>query len=72
MIDLIYENVKRLADAKGITIAALEREAGIANGTIGKWQKVFPRIDNLQAVCTALDVPITDLLSEESEVQQSE
>ena len=62
---MIYENIKQLADDAGISIAALEREAKLANGTIGKWATVNPRIDNLQAVALVLQVSVEDLIDTE-------
>lgn len=65
---MIYENVKKLADVNGVSIAALEREAKLANGTIGKWQVANPRIDNLQAVAEVLHVSIEELINTDKEV----
>lgn len=59
---MIYENVKALCDKKHITIAELERNAGLTNGTIGKWRKAKPRIDSLQAVANYFGVTVTRLI----------
>lgn len=62
---MVYDNVKRICDEKGITIAQLEREAGLQNGAIGKWRTFNPRITNLQAVAKVLKVKMEKLLKEE-------
>ena len=61
---LIFENVKSVCEKKGISIARLEREAGLPNGTIGKWKTSSPRVCNLQAVAKVLKVKIETLLKE--------
>lgn len=59
---MIYDNVKRLSDEKGISISQLEKEAGLGNGTIGGWRTSAPRLDSLQAVAKVLKVKVDKLL----------
>lgn len=60
---MIYENVKELCKAQGITIAELERRAKLANGTIKKWEENNnPKVQNLIEVAKILKVPVTGLL----------
>lgn len=60
---MIYDRVKAKADEIGKSIAAVEVEAGVANGTISGWrQGSRPYADTLQKVAVALGCPITDLL----------
>ena len=61
---MIYDNVKRLSDEKGITISKLEKEAGLGNGTIGGWRTSAPRLDSLQAVAKVLKVKVDKLLKD--------
>lgn len=63
---MIYENVKRLSDEKGISISRLEKEAGLGNGTISGWKTSAPRLDSLQAVAKVLKVKMEKLLKEGS------
>ena len=42
---MIYKNISELCRKKGISIAKLERDLGIGNGTIGRWVKSAPTID---------------------------
>ena len=59
----IYNNVKTLAETKGMSIAEIERISGVANGTIGKWQKgQKPALDTVLKICTALDVELTAIV----------
>ena len=61
---MVYENVKKMCDKKGITIAQLERESGLPNGTIGKWRKFNPTAKSLQAVAKVLKTKMETLLQE--------
>ena len=62
---MIFDNIKRITDAKNISIRTLEAEAGLANGTVGKWRTSNPTIDNLMAVAKVLGVALTELLKED-------
>lgn len=58
----LYEKVKRVADNKGEPIYAIEKKAGIANGTISGWKSGRPYADTLKKVADALEVSIEELL----------
>lgn len=59
----LYEKVKALADTKGMTIAALEKQAGIANGTIGKWRDDRDvKMSTITEIAKVLGVSIADLV----------
>ena len=62
---MIYDKVKKLADDRGISIYALEKEAGLQNGAIGKWRISSPTLKSLQSVAGVLGITIDDLLKEE-------
>ena len=59
---MILEKIESLCKSRGITIAKLEKECGIGNGTIARWDKSFPRTDNLKKVADFLGVSIEFLL----------
>lgn len=59
---MIYENIKNLADVQKLSIAEIERRAGLANGTVGKWRHASPNAKSLQAVAKVLGVSILRLL----------
>ena len=60
---MIYELVKARAEKVGKSIAAIEVEAGIANGTISGWKYGSrPYAETLQKVAMVLGCRIDDLL----------
>lgn len=61
---MVYENIEKICEKKNISISALEKRAGLGNGTIGKWKSgdVSPTIDSLCAVANALGIEVTRLL----------
>ena len=59
---MIFNNIKKICDEKGISIFQLEKEAGFGNGTISGWKESMPRIDKLQAVAKVLNVKMNKLL----------
>ena len=62
MTDLVGR-IEMLAKEKGLTIKALERMAGVGNGTIRRWQTQSPRLDRLIPVAKCLDVSLDLLVS---------
>jgi transcriptional regulator with XRE-family HTH domain len=61
---LIYDKIKELCKDKGISVASVEKEAGLSNGAISKWNDVSPTVNNLRAVAKVLKVKVDKLLSE--------
>lgn len=59
---LLFENVKALANKKGMSIGELEKAAGLSNGAIFKWKASNPKIDSVQAVAKVLKVKVDKLL----------
>lgn len=64
---MIYKNIISLCNAKNISVAKLERETGLSNGTVGKWKKTSPTIDNVVKVADFFGVTVDDLISKASE-----
>lgn len=62
---MIYENVKAIADKKGISIYELEKKANLGNGTIRKWNDASPSVENLFKVARVLNVSINTLIKEQ-------
>lgn len=63
-------NISRISEMcwdHHITIAALEREAGLSNGAISKWKKVSPRLDSIKKIAEYFGCGIDDLLADDSE-----
>ena len=61
---LIYDKIKEICKAKGISVAQVERDAGLSNGAISKWNDASPTVSNLQAVAKVLSCSVDDLLED--------
>lgn len=59
----ILERIKSLCHAHGLTIAELERQARLGNGSIRRWDKAIPAADKLQRVAITLGTTIDYLLT---------
>lgn len=59
---MIYDNIKKICEAKGLTIREVEKRAGLGNAVIRAWNECSPSIRNLQAVSNVLEVEIKDLI----------
>ena len=64
---MYYELVKKLCDERGISIAKLEKEAEIGNGTVGGWKEFTPSLKTLTKVAQYFGIPVADLISQEPE-----
>ncbi len=60
----IFDRIKTAADEQKKSIMAIEKEAGVANGTISKWDKSKPRINTLAKVARVLGISIDELIEE--------
>lgn len=52
----LYTAVKTVASKNGKSIYRIERDLGIGNGTIARWDASIPRADTLQNVADYLGV----------------
>lgn len=64
---MIYETIKKMCKARGLSLHKLEVLAGLSNGTIASWQKSSPRLRSLERIAQVLDVPVERLLRSISE-----
>lgn len=62
---MIYERIKALADERGISISAIERECGLGNATIKGWKECTPSALNLKKVADFFGISIEYFLTEE-------
>lgn len=60
---MILKNIARLCKEKNISIARLERETGISNGTIGRWGTSSPSVENARKVAEYFGVTVDELIS---------
>lgn len=58
----MYERIKDIAQERHISIAQLERQTGMSNGSISKWSKNAPSIDKAAIVARWLNVSVDYLL----------
>lgn len=56
------DKIKSLCKEKKITVAELERNTGISNGQIRKWDNSTPGVDKLKLVADYFDVSVDYLL----------
>ncbi|MBQ6206251.1 MAG: helix-turn-helix transcriptional regulator [Oscillospiraceae bacterium] len=57
-----YSNIRRICDERHITIAELERKAGLGNGVVRKWDNASPTLRTAIAVADYLGVTLDDLV----------
>lgn len=66
---MILKRISQLCKERGVSIAKLERETGISNGTIGRWGTSSPTLENVRKVAeffgVTVDALIADAVSEE-------
>lgn len=55
---LLYEKIETVCKERSISIARLEKDCGIGNATVRRWDKSFPRINTLKKVADYLGKPI--------------
>lgn len=62
---MLYDNVKRICEEKGISVGKIEKDLQLSNGSICKWNDNEPGIRKVQKVADYLGVSIEELLAEE-------
>lgn len=55
---MILTKIKNLCKEKGVSIARLEKDCEIGNGTIQAWDTAMPRVDTLKKVADFFGVSI--------------
>ena len=61
---MIYENIKRLAKEKGITVRKIEQDLGLSNGSIGKYDHAAPSVYRAFEIAKYLGCTVYDLIGE--------
>lgn len=59
---MLYDNVKKFCEERGITIVKLEQDLGFPRSYICKWNDNEPGICKVQKVADYLGVPIEKLM----------
>lgn len=65
--EIIIKNIEEVAKRKGLSIAALERKAGLARGHFYKLKSTAMQLETLARIADALDVSVSYLLRERKE-----
>ena len=61
---VILNKITALCEKKGISISKLEKECGLGNATIARWDESAPRVNNLKKVADYFGVDIKYFLEE--------
>lgn len=64
---MIYDTINAICEKEGVSVWKMERELGLSNGCIRKWNESDPGISKVQKVAKYLHVPIEKLLEEPDE-----
>ena len=65
--EMIYDTIKALCKKRGLSVTSVEKEAGLSNGAISKWNDSSPTVDKLNAVAKVLNVKVDCLLRQKGE-----
>lgn len=60
---MLFARIKKLAAERGLSIARLERLAGLGNGVINRWDD-GANIKSLVKVAKVLDITLDELIEE--------
>lgn len=69
---MIYANILRLCQSRGVSISKMERELGIGNATVRNWNVSSPTVNKLKLVADYFGVTMDDLLAEPQREQDGE
>lgn len=59
----VYENVKRIAKQRGLSLQKVAEQAGLGINSIYDWRKIDPSISKVQKVADVLNVSLNELVS---------
>lgn len=61
---MYYDQIKKVAKTKGVSIRKIEMDLELSNGSLSKWNLSTPSVDKINKVAEYLNVPISELLKE--------
>lgn len=61
----MVEKIRSLCQKRGISLWSLERELGIGNGIIARWETSSPRLESVKKVADYFGVAVDDLLKQD-------
>ncbi len=66
----MLHKIKELCVEEGLTIAELERQAGLVRSTVARWDETMPAADKLARVARVLHTTVEELLADPEEQTQ--
>lgn len=69
---MIVDNIRRLCADRGISLYRLERDTGLGNGTVARWNESSPSVERLRLVADYFDVSLDDLIRHSPEKEEGE
>lgn len=64
---MIYSNITVLCKEMGISVARLEREIGLGNGTIRGWKSSSPTAEKLKLVADYFGKTVDEMMSNQQD-----
>lgn len=61
----IVDKIKKLCDEHGTSFAEVERNVGLSNGQIRRWDNASPKLENIEKVADYFDVTVDFLRGKE-------
>lgn len=62
----IYQSITRICKEKNISVAKVERDLGLANGTLNRWSVTNPGVKTVADVADYLGVSLDEICGRES------
>lgn len=62
----IYQRIKDLANERHVSIAQVERDLGLSNGSMAKWDAHSPKSENLKSVANYFSVSTDFILGNDA------
>lgn len=59
---MIFENVKRILEEKGIQVVDFENAMGMSRGGFYKWRNHSPSVQTVKKASEILEVPVSEIL----------
>ena len=60
----LYEKIEKIRIQKGMSVAKLNKAAGISHSTLSSWKtrQTMPKIESLDSICFELGISLAELL----------
>lgn len=69
---MIVSNIRSLCDKRGITLAELERETELSNGSIARWDANVPSVDRVKKVADYFGVSLDSIVCGSTKARRKE